>query len=356
MIENFPVPPDQSVIPILEHDPIVHRTEIIRLDIENSSASVSTPHLDVEKENQRFPEDGINEELNGQISQTSVASTHSGDSDEFNRPNIVSTNSSTCRCCGIRYPGALRIIYRHRLNVLIRVKAIAGFIEMFIAMIVMFLAPDNVCNTIRYWILAWVIRLPLEMPLLSERLQGDHTQNKFMWYCTIVWNVGWFGYGNYLMGSGSCYSKNLYVYSGLCCILGVTYICLFINWPFVAVLLHERISTMKPILPHLPHTIYEEYKDNTEENVAEDDSCVICMNLYEGRNIITTLPCVHYFHQSCINTWLENHNTCPMCRAQVPDDGWVQPNEPRFNTLEEQLAIELATDQEENGRPEYQLP
>lgn len=350
MIESFPVPPAENVIPI------VQRTEIIRLNVSSSSATVSTGCHDVEKQSQRFPDQGINQEPSGQISELLFSSTHSADSDEFNRPNIVSTDSTNCRCCGVSYPGALRVVYRHRLNVLIRVKAIAGFIEMFIAMIVMFLAPDNVCNTIRYWILAWVIRLPLEMPLLSERLQGDHTQNKFMWYCTIVWNVGWFGYGNYLMATGSCYNRNSYVYCGLCSILGVTYVCAFINWPFVAVFVHEKISTMKPILPHLPHTVYEDHLKNNEASVEEEDSCVICMNLYEPRNIITTLPCVHYFHQSCINTWLENHNTCPMCRANVPDDGWVQPNEPRFNTLEEQLAIELAVDQEENGRPEYQLP
>jgi hypothetical protein len=43
--------------------------------------------------------------------------------------------------------------------------------------------------------------------------------------------------------------------------------------------------------------------------------CTICLDEtllqpYES----TTLPCLHIFHTSCIDTWLYRHETCPLCR------------------------------------------
>ena len=32
---------------------------------------------------------------------------------------------------------------------------------------------------------------------------------------------------------------------------------------------------------------------------------------------IKTLECNHQYHRECIDTWLENHNTCPLCRQEV---------------------------------------
>lgn len=43
--------------------------------------------------------------------------------------------------------------------------------------------------------------------------------------------------------------------------------------------------------------------------------CAICLET--DNNKFTTLKCNHRFHTKCINIWLNNHNTCPYCRAIV---------------------------------------
>ncbi|KAJ5316654.1 hypothetical protein PENANT_c019G10211 [Penicillium antarcticum] len=59
------------------------------------------------------------------------------------------------------------------------------------------------------------------------------------------------------------------------------------------------------------------------ENNAE---CSICMDAVGLGTEVTVLPCDHWFHFSCIEAWLTQHNTCPHCRRSinqrpVPTDG-----------------------------------
>ncbi|GAB4826388.1 hypothetical protein Ancab_009253 [Ancistrocladus abbreviatus] len=51
-------------------------------------------------------------------------------------------------------------------------------------------------------------------------------------------------------------------------------------------------------------------KDKTAE-------CAICCMEYERRQYITTLPCTHRYHRECINHWLKQKKTCPICLVEV---------------------------------------
>lgn len=43
--------------------------------------------------------------------------------------------------------------------------------------------------------------------------------------------------------------------------------------------------------------------------------CAVCLSRFEDTELLRLLPkCRHAFHMSCIDTWLENHSSCPLCR------------------------------------------
>lgn len=49
----------------------------------------------------------------------------------------------------------------------------------------------------------------------------------------------------------------------------------------------------------------------------EKEDCCICYS--EIPNARTTLECGHSFCTKCILTWFQRNNSCPMCRAMVPE-------------------------------------
>lgn len=46
------------------------------------------------------------------------------------------------------------------------------------------------------------------------------------------------------------------------------------------------------------------------------DECPICRELLP-QNLKYTTKCKHSFHKSCLNTWLNNNNNCPLCRQKI---------------------------------------
>ncbi|KAL2480887.1 RING/U-box superfamily protein [Abeliophyllum distichum] len=50
--------------------------------------------------------------------------------------------------------------------------------------------------------------------------------------------------------------------------------------------------------------------------------CAVCLNKFEPAEVLRLLPkCKHAFHVECVDTWLDAHSTCPLCRYRVdPED------------------------------------
>ncbi|XP_034476586.1 protein goliath isoform X2 [Drosophila innubila] len=55
----------------------------------------------------------------------------------------------------------------------------------------------------------------------------------------------------------------------------------------------------------------------TDEKDMDSDCCAICIESYKPADIIRILPCKHEFHKNCIDPWLIEHRTCPMCKLDV---------------------------------------
>ncbi|XP_062203383.1 RING-H2 finger protein ATL39-like [Phragmites australis] len=52
-----------------------------------------------------------------------------------------------------------------------------------------------------------------------------------------------------------------------------------------------------------------------------DSQCIICLAEYEEKDVLRILPsCCHNFHMACIDMWLEQNSTCPVCRISLRDN------------------------------------
>ncbi|XP_049309562.1 protein goliath [Bactrocera dorsalis] len=56
---------------------------------------------------------------------------------------------------------------------------------------------------------------------------------------------------------------------------------------------------------------------SSDDKDMDSDCCAICIEAYKPSDCIRVLPCKHEFHKNCIDPWLIEHRTCPMCKLDV---------------------------------------
>ncbi|XP_058845548.1 E3 ubiquitin-protein ligase RNF128-like isoform X1 [Acipenser ruthenus] len=58
-------------------------------------------------------------------------------------------------------------------------------------------------------------------------------------------------------------------------------------------------------------------KPGDKEIGADADSCAVCIEVYKLNDVVRILTCNHLFHKTCIDPWLLEHRTCPMCKCDI---------------------------------------
>ncbi|XWS24658.1 hypothetical protein CRYUN_Cryun27aG0001300 [Craigia yunnanensis] len=73
-----------------------------------------------------------------------------------------------------------------------------------------------------------------------------------------------------------------------------------------------ELGLNKEVREMLPIIIYKETFS------IRDTQCSVCLGDYQKEDKLQQIPaCGHTFHMDCIDHWLANHTTCPLCRLSV---------------------------------------
>jgi E3 ubiquitin-protein ligase ATL6/9/15/31/42/55 len=69
----------------------------------------------------------------------------------------------------------------------------------------------------------------------------------------------------------------------------------------------------KTVIESLPF-----FRFSSLEGSKEGLECAVCLSKFEDIEMLRLLPkCKHAFHIACIDSWLEKHSSCPICRHRV---------------------------------------
>jgi hypothetical protein len=66
------------------------------------------------------------------------------------------------------------------------------------------------------------------------------------------------------------------------------------------------------VLPKFPFV-----KSATATATVGKDSCAVCMCDFESGDMLRLLPCLHRYHQQCIDPWFKDKTLCPVCNQDV---------------------------------------
>lgn len=78
---------------------------------------------------------------------------------------------------------------------------------------------------------------------------------------------------------------------------------------------HQFSLDADRLLEELPVSTYPGPKEGATPD--EEDICCICLDQFCEGDELRTLPCNHQWHKSCIDPWLRQNVTCPMCKDDV---------------------------------------
>eukprot|EP00238_Polyblepharides_amylifera_P006467 CAMPEP_0196585410 /NCGR_PEP_ID=MMETSP1081-20130531/50520_1 /TAXON_ID=36882 /ORGANISM="Pyramimonas amylifera, Strain CCMP720" /LENGTH=395 /DNA_ID=CAMNT_0041906937 /DNA_START=63 /DNA_END=1250 /DNA_ORIENTATION=+ len=89
-----------------------------------------------------------------------------------------------------------------------------------------------------------------------------------------------------------------------------------------------------------------EVTEEVLQEIGESTQCAVCRDEFLLESKIQVLPCggKHVLHPECLKPWLDQHNSCPICRFELPTDDmeYEMKKEREANEAEERRGAENA--------------
>ncbi|KAM3625108.1 uncharacterized protein V6R79_006932 [Siganus canaliculatus] len=95
-------------------------------------------------------------------------------------------------------------------------------------------------------------------------------------------------------------------------------------------------------------------KRGDEETNSESHVCAVCIEAYKAGEVVTVLTCDHIFHKNCIEPWLLERRTCPMCKCDILKALGVEEEEKDDISVESPPDATVVT--VTGGEPMYEVP
>ena len=79
----------------------------------------------------------------------------------------------------------------------------------------------------------------------------------------------------------------------------------------------ENLGASVGAISSLPTSKVQTKQDGSIDLPPDACECSICLEEFEANQTRKTLPCLHGFHEACIDKWLNTNGACPVCKFRV---------------------------------------